>query len=299
MIVLTFGVLAASLWMSLFYGLLQGMQSFGWLAWAPQAWGATRLILGAAFTLGVSATAFAAVAAQGIGVLAVLGLCGWAAVRMRLPLGRAGARPQETYRYLGASLVCLAGYAMLMNLDTLLAKHYFGAEAAGVFAKAATIARTAVFLPVPIAAALFPKVTSTGDMPEGSWRLLGRAMGFPGLLIAGVAGGCLLWPQLPWRILYGPVPAEAAAEAAGWTRAMVLAMSPLALAYLLLNFETAQRRFVWCAGLVPCALAYVGGVALFHGRPSQIALVLGLCNLGAAGLLLAGVIRRRRRPVRG
>ena len=34
LIVLTFGVLAASLWMSLFYGLLQGVQAFGWLAWA-------------------------------------------------------------------------------------------------------------------------------------------------------------------------------------------------------------------------------------------------------------------------
>lgn len=295
LIALTFAVLAASLWMSLSYGLLQGLQSFGWLAWAPQAWGATRLALGAGFTILVSATAFAAVAAQGLGVLSVLALCLWAVVLMRLPAGVRAAQPSGTYRYLGSALVCLAGYAMLMNLDTTLVKHYFDAETTGLFSKAATIARTAVFLPVPIATVLFPKVTSTGHLTDESWKLLGRALAFAGLLIAAVAAVCVVFPQLPWTILYRAWPVESAQEAARLTRAMVLAMSPLALAYLLLNFEMAQRRFFWCYGLVPCGLAYVGGVARFHAHPVQVAWVLGGLNLVAVGLLVAGVIFQRRR----
>ena len=298
LVVLTFSVLAASLWMSLFYGLLQGMQAFGWLAWAPQAWGATRLVLGAAFTILLSATAFAAVAAQGIGVLAVLALCLWAAALLRLPAGAKAAQPPGTHRYLGSALVCLAGYALLMNLDTTLAKHYFDAETTGLFSKAATIARTAVFLPVPIATALFPKVTSTGDLTDESWKLLGRAMAFAGLLIVSVAAVCAIFPQLPWTILYRAWPAESGPAAALLTRAMVLAMSPLALAYLLLNFEMAQRRFFWCYGLVPCGLAYVGGVALFHAHPAQVAMVLGAMNLAAALLLAAGIFFQRRRASR-
>ncbi|MGD9780995.1 MAG: hypothetical protein AB7V14_02445 [Kiritimatiellia bacterium] len=294
--VLTFAVLAATLWMSLFYGLLQGMQSFGWLSWAPQAWGATRLLLGGGLTAFVSATAMMAVGAQGAGVLAVLALCLWAVAGMRLPRNPAAPHSRGTYRYLGSALVCLAGYAMLMNLDAALAKHYFDSETAGRFAKAATIARTAVFLPVPIATALFPKVTSAGELTDVSWSLLGRAMAFAGLLIAAVAGVCLLFPQLPWTILYGRWSAESAASAAGLTRAMVMAMSPLALAYLLLNFEMAQRRFVWCYGLVPCALAYVAGVARFHSHPAQVAMVLGALNLVAVLLLAAGVFVRRGRP---
>ncbi|MGD9613181.1 MAG: hypothetical protein AB7V22_09805 [Kiritimatiellia bacterium] len=295
LIVLTFAVLAASLGMSLFYGLLQGLQSFVWLAWAPQAWGATRLVLGAAFTIWLSATAFVAVAAQGLGVAAVLALCLWAVAALRLPAGVRAAQPPGTYRYLGSALVCLAGYAMLMNLDTTLAKHYFDAETTGLFSKAATIARTAVFLPVPIATALFPKVTSTGGLTDESWRLLGRALAFAGLLIVAVAAVCVVAPQVPWTILYRAWPAESAQAAAQLTRAMVLAMSPLALAYLLLNFEMAQRRFFWCYGLIPCGLAYVGGVARFHAHPVQIAGVLGGLNLAALGLLVAGVVSQRRR----
>ena len=295
LIVLTFTVLAVGLWMNLFYGVLQGLQAFGWLAWVPQAWGAVRMALGWAFTALISATAVAAVWAQGAGVLAVLALGALALVRMHLPHASAAARPRGTYRYLGSALVCLFGYASLMNLDTPLVKHYFDAETTGLFAKAAMIARTAVFLPVPVATALFPKVTSTGELTDESWRLLGRALAFGGALIAGVAGICLLWPQLPWTILYGRWPDAAAAPAAQLTRAMALAMSPLALAYILLNFEMAQRRFSWCLGLVPCAIAYVGGVALFHARPVQVALVLGVLNLVAVTLLAVGILAQRRR----
>ncbi len=294
LIVLTFAVLAASLWMSLFYGLLQGLQSFIWLAWVPQAWGSTRMVLGGVFTIFISATALAAVAAQGIGVLAVLVLCVWAVSRMQLPHHPVGSQPQGAYHYLGSALVCLVGFAMLMNLDAAMAKHYFDAETAGLFAKAATIARTAVFLPVPIATALFPKVTSTGELSDGSWKLLGRAMGFAGFLIGAVSSVCLLFPQLPWSILYGHWPVESAAMAAALTRTMVLAMCPLALAYLLMNFEMAQRRFFWCYALVPCGFAYVGGVMLFHSHPLQISIVLGSFNLMAACLLVVGVIFQRR-----
>ena len=67
------------------------------------------------------------------------------------------------------------------------------------------------------------------------------------------------------------------------------------LAYLLLNFEMAQQRFAWSYGLVPCALAYVGGVAVWHDRPEQIPLALGAANLVALGLLVAGIRAQRRR----
>lgn len=295
LIVCTFGVLAGSLWIYLFYGLLQGVQAFAWLAFVPQAWGGVRLALGWGLTVWVSATALAALSAQGAGVLAVAVLSLWAMRRMRLPdARRAFRRTSGTYRYLGSSLVCLAGYAMLMNLDTALAKRYFDAETAGLFAKAATIARTAVFLPVPIATALFPKVTSAGEMTEASWRLLGRALLLAGGILAAVAAGCCLLPQLPWTILYGRWAPEEAAMAVALTRAMVLAMTPLALVYLLLNFEMAQRRFRWAYGLVPCSLGYVAWVALRHDTPLRIPFALGMCSLAALVLLGLALGRQRR-----
>lgn len=295
LVVLTFAVLAASLWMNLFYGVLQGVQAFGWLAWAPQAWGAVRLALGWFLTATIAATALAAMTAQGLGVATVLVVCTWALSRLHLARNPAARRPRGAYRYLGSAFLCLSGFGFLMNLDTTLAKHFFDPETAGRFARAATIARTAVFLPVPIAAALFPKVTSTGELTPESWRLLGKALAMAGLLLTAVAAVCLLWPQLPWIVLYGPWPAAEAAQSAALTRAMVLAMCPLALVYLLLNFEMAQRRFAWAYGLLGCAAAYVGGVASFHDHPLRIAQALGAANLAALLLLTGGILRQPRR----
>ena len=294
LIVTTFAVQAITLWLSLLYGLLQGMQAFVWLAIAPQAWGALRLLLGWAFTAFVAAQALLAVVAQGIGVIAVLLLGAIAIRQMQLPRGRAGTPPPDTLRYLGASLVALVGYAMLMNLDVTLAKHYFDSETAGLFARAAVIARTAVFLPTPIATVLFPKVTTRGEQTAESWRLLRRARALAGLLVAAAAGVCVLWPQLPWTILYGRWTPDIATHAAQWTRAMALAMSPLAMASVLLNFNLAQRRFVWCYSLIPCALGYIGGVAIWHDSPWQLAAVLGVMNLLAAILLWAASCKDHR-----
>ncbi len=295
-IVLTFTVLAGSLWMSLFNGLWQGTESFGWFAFAPQIWSVLRLLLGGLLTAFISATALAALSAQGIGVLAVLllGLFFW----RRLPGTAAPSTrrlPRDMYRYLIAALICLTGYAMLMNLDVTLAKHYFDDETTGLFAKAATIARTAVFLPVPIAATLFPKVTSSGDLPRSSWQLLWRGIGLTVLIILGVVGFCLATPALPWTILYGAVPPEQATQAMALTRAMLLAMMPLALVYVLLNFEMAQQRFRWCYAVSACGVLYVAAVAAFHATPMAIPLALGLCNTAALLLLLTGVAVQSRR----
>ena len=293
----TFVVLGASLWMYYFYGLLQGTQSFASLAWIPQAWGGTRLLLGGLLTWWISSTALAALVAQGAGVAVVIGLSVLVLAAMRLPSSAEPPRAPEpgVYRYLGASLLCLAGYAMLMNLDTTLARRTFDPDTAGLFAKAATIARTAVFLPMPIATALFPKVTSRGDASPESTRLLLRAVSALGVIVAAVVAGCWLLPGVPWTILYGRwTPAEAAL-AARLTRAMTLAMSPLALVFLLMNFEMAQRRFRWALGLVPCGILYVVAVTLRHDRLLHIPLWLGVCNSLALILLLTAIRRQFRR----
>lgn len=286
-------VLAATLWMSLFQGLLQGTQEFVLLAWIPQAWGVGRLVLGTLLVLTFSATAATALVGQGLGVLTVILLGIWALWRLKLPKGEPPARSTDSYQYLGSAFFCLAGYAMLMNLDVTLAKRFFEGETVGLFAKAATIARTAVFLPIPIATALFPKVSSTGDLSAESWRLLRRALGFAALLIGAVVAACLLLPGIPWAILYGRWTPEIAAEAARMTRAMVLAQAPLAMAYLLLNFEMAQRHFRSGFLLVPAAGLYIAGIACFHTHPLQIPAILGFFNLLALMWLFSAVWRRK------
>lgn len=291
-IVLTFLVLAISMFMNLTNGVLQGVQAFTWLAWVPQTWGAVRLVLGGVLTYFIAAKAIYAIAAQGMGVLVMLSLSACAFCMLGFSWTTRTLRPEGIRRYMGASLLCLLGYAILMNLDVALAKHYFDEDIVGIFAKAATIARTAVFLPLPVVTVLFPKVSSTGGISAGSWGLLLRAIFFAGVLVLCAVGVCVLLPQLPWWVLYGGLPSHP--QAILLTRLMALAMGPLALAYILLNFEMAQRRFHCGHVMLPCALGYVLGVYFFHAQPWHLAAMLGTMNVLACVVLLCGVLWQHR-----
>ena len=269
LLVLTAAILPLSLGMSLFSGLWQGMQSFHWLAFAPQAWGLVRLTLGAALMILGLRTATAALTAQLTGVLLVL-LLGLLYL-LRLPPSPKNVKvlpAPAPGRYLLLSCLSLIGYGLLMNFDTALAKHLFPADTAGLFAKAATIARTAVFLPVPIAAALFPKVATDGTLPPDTTRLLRRALLYAGTLVSAAVAACIFLPSLPWLILYGPCAPDTAPLARSLVRTMTLAQSPLALTYLLLNFEMAQNRFRRPLLLLPCAALYILATLLLSPRLS-------------------------------
>ncbi len=291
---LTAVVLGLTLLMYPLYGLLQGLQAFTALAWTPQAWGSTRFLVGWLLLALVAPTAFCALSAQGLGVVLVLLFGGLAARRHLAPPAcpHPAAVPPGFLRYWLSSALVIGSFACLMNLDVTLAAHYFGTAASATFAKAATIARTAVFLPQPVALALFPKVASDGTVPADAPRLLRRALLFAGLLIAGAAAVCCLFPILPWTILYGaPDPSETA-EAFASLRAMTLAFVPLAFTYLLLHYETAQRRFRASFALIPAAALYLLALALRHQTLLDIphillaASLLSLLPLALSSLLL-------------
>ncbi len=292
-----------TLWMSLFSGLWQGLQDFPRLAFIPQLWGVVRFLLTVVAVLLGLRTALWPLSAQFAGVLLVMA-CGFVYLVRRRPADLAPLRPcpgAPPLAYLLKAILALAAFGVLMNFDASLALRHHP-ESAGLFAKAATIARTAVFLPVPLAAALFPKVSSDGDAPPDTRRLLLRALAATAALLGCVLAGCLLLPGLPWFILYGRCPEADLPLARALVRALSLSMTPLAFAYLLLNFEISQSRFLRPLLLLPLALLYVMLPPLVAPHlPAghavlSIPLVLAAISLLAAFILLPSGLFRKVNP---
>ena len=92
-------------------------------------------------------------------------------------------RPAGLYGYMVGYMGAFTAYGLLSNADVVLVKHYFPADQAGVFAKAAMVARIVLFLPAPVAAAMFPKVTSSGESSQASRRTLIKALMLVGLMV--------------------------------------------------------------------------------------------------------------------
>ncbi len=281
----TFGVLVVAMFASVINGALQGKQAFGWSALAGMIWAVARLGVGVLFVGGISATAALALAGHGAGVLigALTGLIGLKIV-LRDERPTQSALP-AAWGYLWGTLITLAFFAFLMNADILMIKHFFEPNQSGLYARAGTIGRIIIFLPMPIAGALFPKVVSYGELQREHLRLLGRALCYAALVILPAVLVCVVFPALPLGILYHdwqPAPAMVRL-----LRATVLAMTPLGMASVFVYFELAQNRFRMLWPLTACVLAYVGGVMLWHHTLLEIIAVLA--TVGGALLLAFGM----------
>ena len=286
---LTGAILAGSFYLPLFSGALQGVQAFGWMAVAQHSWGVVRLAVAAALVLGVAPRAEFGLLGQVAGVAASAAL-GW--LGLRAVLGENRRTPSEAkaapgmMRYFGFSLLALGGFAVLMNADIVMVKRYFDPVEAGLFARAGTIGRAVVFISMPVALAMFPKVTSVGDVRSGSRLVLAKALGLAALIILAAVSLVALWPRLPLLVLFRDAAPDA--EMIRLVRWVTWAMSPLGLVYLLIHFELAQHRFGQAMALAGCALLYVAMVAFRHDTVRQVVAALALAAGLAAAVLVVG-----------
>lgn len=287
-VIMTVFILAGSLYMPYFAGGLQGVQSFTWMAAHGQMWAAVRYLAAWLLFLVFHHTAVTGLAAHGIGVLASLAFGACAFYFILKPVPSSNAYRFSGGRYFLMSLFVLTGFAILMNADVALVKRFFSPEEAGVFAKAATISRSIIFLPVPIAVAMFPKVVSSGLSTLTDRGILLRAVLFTTTLIVVSATLCTVAADLLWRVFTGEYPDTETRFLLRW---IFWAMAPLGLTFLLMNFEIAQRRFRAPAMLVLLAIVYVAGVALWHDTLAQVLTVLTCVSL--ASLLVMIVDMRR------
>jgi hypothetical protein len=277
-VVVTFAALLPSLYGPLVVGVLTGAQAFIWCSGLQVVLGVSRLALAVILVAcGLSATGAlwgntgALFVSVGVGMIA-----------LRQVLGpRAGAKGAKPVAGMGAYFlkytVATAGVLVLMNADTALVKHYFESAAAGAFAKVGMVARLVVILPMPRLGALFPKVASAGDSHRGHRVTLIKAVVMTLALVVATAGLCTLVPGFVLRVLAHSTDAAMIPV----LRAMVWALAPLAVVLVLLNFELAQRRFLMAIPLLVCALAYLGGVAVWHAHVMQVVAVLAVCSVAA------------------
>jgi O-antigen/teichoic acid export membrane protein len=287
-VVLTCFVLAAALLIPILVGALQGLQSFMWMSICAQSWGVVRLVVSTVLVSVAGAVAEWGIAGHALGACASV-VFGFWGLRWNLksvpPLDE---HVTGVMRYCAQSLLILAGFGVLMNADIVMVKHFFSdAHEAGLFARAATIGRTMVFLTMPIAMAMFPKVTSTGTTDAHNWKTLISAIAYVMVILVAAACLCSFFAWVPLWILYNdrtPTP-----EMIRLVRWVVFAMAPMGLTYLLMNFQMAQRRFKPSYFLLACAAAYVIGVTLFHQTVWQVVAVLGSVSLLSAFVLIAGL----------
>jgi O-antigen/teichoic acid export membrane protein len=253
-------------------GTLQGMDRY--LAYGSMllAIALSRVAFGVPWAASASGGSGGAIAGQALGVGAVLVGAAWL-LRSNL-IGRgtgaatSGLRRRLDVRAVTASLAFIA-FAVLSNLDILMAKLFLSSHDVGLYAALSTIGKVVMFLPGAVAVVMVPNAARARHSSRDAGKVLRIAAMLVVVTTVVAAVPAALRPSLVVRTMFG-------ADYLGATDGVlpiVCAGAGLALLYLLVIYTVAIEDRRWSKLLGAGILLQIVGISLFHSSPAQVALV--------------------------
>ncbi len=285
------------------YGLAQGMERFVLLGLMTLAIALSRIVFGIPWTLaggGAGGPLLGQALGSGVAIAVVVILLRPYILARGSGAASAGIRHRPNRHALAAGAAFIA-FALLSNLDVLLAKLFLSASSAGTYAALVTVEKAVIFLPSAVAVILVPAAAKARMAGESSAAVLRVAA----LVVLGTiviaAAIPLAAPHLVIKILFG----SKYLGSAGGMRSIVVAGARPSLLYLLVVYTVTiqDRRWVWL--LIGGVVLQIAAISVFHNSPDEIAFVQGcvvLAVLLVNELLFHPLLRGERwllRRVRG
>jgi O-antigen/teichoic acid export membrane protein len=257
-------------------GALQGLQDFRGFGAVQVVQSLLRLIF-AAGLIWLGCQAVGAIIALPLAMAGVLTLALWL-IRPHFQ-DRAGAVARRvSWSYSSHTLLGLAAFALLSNMDALFVKHFFSPSAAGNYGPVVTLAKMSLFIPLAMGIVLFPKATkrrASGRDPRPILLLALGATLLPGFALTGVY---FLFPESLVRTIF---------TAAYANPGIVLGMANLAASLyaglnIWLNYALSLNRLTFIYILVG-VLVWQGVGMFFFGRDSLLHMTLVMVSAGLVG----------------
>jgi O-antigen/teichoic acid export membrane protein len=283
---ITVAVVLFSFWLPMFTGVMQGQQNFFWMGWVNILNGVGRLSVAAVLVLAFACGSTGMVTGVSLGLAVAVGIGIWQTRGLwRLP------KLAFAKRALLAQIVPLmlgfGAVQFLFTADTMFVRNYFSDDESGFYTGAGTLARALLWLVLPLATVMFPKIVHSAARSEKS-NLLGLVLLGTGMLAAcGALGLTVLGPWII-KFVFKESFVQVAAAVLPW---YAWAMVPLSLANVLVNNLLARSQFRIVPVLVALAVAYGFALAVVGRHAGQLAspeagLRLILQTLGVVNLLL-------------
>jgi O-antigen/teichoic acid export membrane protein len=264
-------------------GTLQGMDRYFAFGTMLLAIALSRIVFGVPWALTPSGGSGGAIAGQALGVAVVLAGAAWLLrgdlIRRGTGAATSGLRRRLDVRAVSASLA-FVGFAVISNLDILLAKLFLSSHDVGLYAALSTIGKLVLFLPAAVAVVMVPNAARVRHSSREAGRVLRIAAMLVVVTTVLAAVPAALQPNLVIRAMFG----SNYLDAADGVLPIVCAGAGLALLYLLVVYSVAIEDRRWSMLLGGGILLQITGISLFHDSPAQIALVQAV----VVGIVLLG-----------
>jgi O-antigen/teichoic acid export membrane protein len=264
-------------------GTLQGMDRYLAFGCMLLAIAGSRIAFGVPWAAMPTGGSGGAIAGQALGVGVVLVGAAWLMRRELIGRGTgaatSGLRRKPDVRTVSAGLALVA-FAVISNLDLLLAKLFLSSHEVGLYAALSTIGKVVMFLPAAIAVVMVPNAARARHTRNDTGRVL-RIAGLLVLLTTAIAAiPAVLAPSFVVEAMFG----ADYRDATEGVLPIVCAGAGMALLYLLVIYSVAIEDRRWVGLLGAGIVLQIIGVSLFHDSPAQVALVQAV----VVGIVLLG-----------
>jgi O-antigen/teichoic acid export membrane protein len=259
-------------------GALQGLQSFGGFGAVQVIQSLLRLVLaGGLIWLGFQAAG--AIMALPLAMAVVLLFALWL-LRPQFADHAGMAAREVSWHYSTHTLLGLAAFAVLANMDALFVKHFYSPVMAGDYGPVVTLAKMSLFIPLALGIVVLPKATrrrASGRDPRPILLLALAATLLPGFALTAIY---LLYPSLIVRTIFTAAYADPG---------IVLGMANLAASFyaglnIWLNYALSLKRLSFIYILVSVLICQGAGMYLL-GRDSLLHMTMVMAASGLIGNL--------------
>ena len=193
--------------------------------------------------------------------------------------------------YTGVTFLAILSFGVLMNVDVVMAKHYMSEGSAGDYSAMSVVGRMALYAPLGIGTAMFPKTAELFDAGADPRREMRKA-----LFYALIAGGAVL---VVYCFFHGFI--IDFAFKGGYNFGMFdllkygTAMLLLSLSFLLMNYFLSVKQMGVAYVALAVALLLVGLLVVFHSSLGEFVNVMLACGTVSLLLMLPFYVRDRKR----
>jgi O-antigen/teichoic acid export membrane protein len=278
------------------FAVLQGLDRFVAFGVLLVAVSFSRIVFGVGWAA-LGGGAGGAIAGQALGMALIIAVSCWQLRKLILRRGFGAAtrgflRRPDT-RAVTASAAFVA-FAVISNLDVLLAKVFLSREEVGTYAAIATVGKVVTFMPAAIAVAMVPNAARARLDDGDSTRVLRMSA----ILVLGTAAIAAVPAALAPGLLVDLMFGAAYRDARAGVLPIVCAGAGLAMLNLLVVYSVAIRDQRWVLLLAVGVALQIAGVSLFHSTPAEVATVqavVAFTVLGLNEMFSHSLVRRRTR----
>jgi O-antigen/teichoic acid export membrane protein len=177
---------------------------------------------------------------------------------------------KDIYTDGGCIFLANSFFAAMTQADVMLVKHYFPPQEAGLYSSAAIMGKAVMYLPSAIVMALFPMVAANQAAGQSSGNLLLKAVILTFALSGTGAFVLLLFPDFIMGILFG----TRYVTAAPITAIFGIAMLPMGLVLLLMNYLLAKGRKFFVCYMAIAVILEISGIHFFRDNLKNVLYVI-------------------------